>query len=206
MGKRQSSYLTTRESHPTLYPGKVEGEDEEEPGHQRRNMKGLTDRAKANLHKRERKQDTYRNKRIRLVEGGNDIRRVSDRPGQRLGGGEWELPPLRKDTEARKLMGGRDGRGVQKVVKDEAMNPAHEEKNAAHPILRLFTRPAEMENGTYIRMTKEDVEHMNTASEKQLTLDPLNAAMTLHERHSFHIAVATDGTTRGGTKDRGETQ
>eukprot|EP00965_Chrysotila_dentata_P098537 3257276-Pleurochrysis_carterae.AAC.3 len=103
-------------------------------------------------------------------------------------------------------MGGRDGRGVQKVLKDEAMNPAHEEKYAAHPILRLSTRPAEMENGTYIRMTKKDVEHMNTASGKKLTLDTLNVAMTLHERHSFHIAVATDGARKGGTKDRVETQ
>eukprot|EP00965_Chrysotila_dentata_P235682 6200897-Pleurochrysis_carterae.AAC.1 len=74
-------------------------------------MKGLSDGVKANLHERERREDTYKNKRIRIVEGGNGIRRVSDRPGQRLGGGEWELPPLRNDIEARRLMGGRDGRG-----------------------------------------------------------------------------------------------
>eukprot|EP00965_Chrysotila_dentata_P062675 2076699-Pleurochrysis_carterae.AAC.1 len=184
----QKDETRTRESHPTLYPGEVEGEDEEKPGHQRRNMKGLSDRAKANLHKRERREDTYKNKRIRLVEGGNGTLRVLDRPGQRLGGGEWELPPLRKDIEARRLMGGRDGRGVQRVLKDKATNPAHDEKYAAHPILRLFTRPAELENGTYIRMTKEDVEHVNTASGKKLTFDTLNVAMTLHERHSFHIA------------------
>eukprot|EP00965_Chrysotila_dentata_P098536 3257276-Pleurochrysis_carterae.AAC.2 len=37
----EQKYKTrTRESHNTLYPGEVEGEDEEEPGHQRRNMKG----------------------------------------------------------------------------------------------------------------------------------------------------------------------
>eukprot|EP00965_Chrysotila_dentata_P021681 718174-Pleurochrysis_carterae.AAC.1 len=59
------------------------------------------------------------------------------------------------------------------------MNPAHEEKYAGHPILRLFTRPAEMENGTYIRMSKEDVKHINTASGKKLTFDTLNVAMTL---------------------------
>eukprot|EP00965_Chrysotila_dentata_P121188 4007748-Pleurochrysis_carterae.AAC.1 len=86
------------------------------------------------------------------------------------------------------------------------MNPAHEEKYAAHPILRLFTRPAELENGTYIRMTKEDMEDMNTASGKKLTFDSLDVAMTLHERHNFHLAVATDGAKKGGNKDRGETQ
>eukprot|EP00965_Chrysotila_dentata_P176505 5828216-Pleurochrysis_carterae.AAC.1 len=86
------------------------------------------------------------------------------------------------------------------------MDPAHEEKYATHPILRLFTRPTELENGTYMRMTKEDVEHMNTTSGKKLTLDTLNVAMTLHERHNFHMAVATDGAKKGGTKDRGEPQ
>eukprot|EP00965_Chrysotila_dentata_P090634 2991963-Pleurochrysis_carterae.AAC.1 len=30
--------------------------------------------------------------------------------------------------------------------------------------------------------------------------------MTLHERHSFHLAVATDESKKGRTKDRGETQ
>eukprot|EP00965_Chrysotila_dentata_P156175 5159440-Pleurochrysis_carterae.AAC.2 len=30
--------------------------------------------------------------------------------------------------------------------------------------------------------------------------------MALHERHIFHLAVATDGAKKGGTKDRGETQ
>eukprot|EP00965_Chrysotila_dentata_P259543 6213594-Pleurochrysis_carterae.AAC.1 len=30
--------------------------------------------------------------------------------------------------------------------------------------------------------------------------------MSLHERHDFHIAVATDGAKKGGTKDRTETQ
>eukprot|EP00965_Chrysotila_dentata_P229536 6197243-Pleurochrysis_carterae.AAC.1 len=60
-------------------------------------------------------------------------------------------------------MGGLDGRGVQRVLKDETMNLAHDEKHAGHPILRLFTRPAEMENGRYMRMAKEDVAHMNLA-------------------------------------------
>eukprot|EP00965_Chrysotila_dentata_P107746 3559061-Pleurochrysis_carterae.AAC.1 len=80
-------------------------------------MRELTDRAKANQHRQERREDIYRNKRIRLVEGENGIRKVSDRPGQRLGGREWELPSLKEDIDARKLIGGRDGRGVQRVLK-----------------------------------------------------------------------------------------
>eukprot|EP00965_Chrysotila_dentata_P170109 5614641-Pleurochrysis_carterae.AAC.1 len=54
------------------------------------------------------------------------------------------------------------------------MDLAHEEKYAGHPILRLFTRPEEMENGTYMRVAKEDVTHMNAASGKKLTYDTLN--------------------------------
>eukprot|EP00965_Chrysotila_dentata_P034099 1135403-Pleurochrysis_carterae.AAC.1 len=68
------------------------------------------------------------------------------------------------------------------------MNPAHDEKYAGHPILRLFIRPEEMENGKYIRVAKEDVAQMNSASDKKLTHDTLNVAMTLHERHTFHLA------------------
>eukprot|EP00965_Chrysotila_dentata_P169808 5604837-Pleurochrysis_carterae.AAC.1 len=63
-----------------------------------------------------------------------------------------------------------------------------------------------MENGTYMRVSKEGVTHMNAASGKKLTYDTINVAMTLHERHTFHLAVATDGAKKGGTKDRGETQ
>eukprot|EP00965_Chrysotila_dentata_P029424 977843-Pleurochrysis_carterae.AAC.2 len=103
-------------------------------------------------------------------------------------------------------MGRQDGRGRQKVLKNEAMNPAHEEKHAGHPILRLFTRPTEMENGIYMRIAKEDITNMNTESGKRLTYDTLKVAMTLHERRTFHVAVATDGAKKGGTKDRGETQ
>eukprot|EP00965_Chrysotila_dentata_P229481 6197220-Pleurochrysis_carterae.AAC.1 len=163
-----------REPYPTLYPGELEGEDEGVTGHIRRNMKGLTDRAKDNLHKRETREDKYKNKRTRLAEGGSGVRRVSDRPGQRPGGLEWELPPLKEDTEARRLIGGRDGRGGQKVLKDEARNPAYEEEYAGHPILRLFTRPTEMEDGTYMSTTKEDITHMNTMSGKKLSHDTLN--------------------------------
>eukprot|EP00965_Chrysotila_dentata_P090804 2996672-Pleurochrysis_carterae.AAC.8 len=67
-----------REAYPTLYPGEVEGDKATcmEPGCQRRNMRGLTDRAKANQHRRKRKGETHQNKRMRLtktnmVQGGS---------------------------------------------------------------------------------------------------------------------------------------
>eukprot|EP00965_Chrysotila_dentata_P109382 3615048-Pleurochrysis_carterae.AAC.1 len=82
---------------------------------------------------------------------------------------------------------------MQRVFKDEAMNLAHEEKYAGHLILRIFTRPTEIKNGVYVHMSKEDIAHMNAASGKKLTYDTLNVAMSLHERHAFHVAVATDG-------------
>eukprot|EP00965_Chrysotila_dentata_P056410 1871871-Pleurochrysis_carterae.AAC.1 len=63
-----------------------------------------------------------------------------------------------------------------------------------------------MENGTYMRMSKEDFTHLKAPSGKKLTYDTLNVAMSLHERHNFHLAVATDGAKKGGNKDRGETQ
>eukprot|EP00965_Chrysotila_dentata_P130447 4313049-Pleurochrysis_carterae.AAC.1 len=61
----------TRESHPTLYPGEVVGENEEGAVQKRRNMRELTGRAKANQQRREKKEETHRNKRIRLAEGEN---------------------------------------------------------------------------------------------------------------------------------------
>eukprot|EP00965_Chrysotila_dentata_P201198 6180444-Pleurochrysis_carterae.AAC.1 len=87
--------------------------------------------------------------------------------------------PQREDTTARRLLGGQDGRGTYRVFNDETKKITHEEEYAGHPILRLFTRPKEMENGV---------------------------AMSLHERHTFHLAVATDGAKQGGTKDRMETE
>eukprot|EP00965_Chrysotila_dentata_P185567 6126475-Pleurochrysis_carterae.AAC.3 len=60
------------------------------------------------------------------------------------------------------------------------MKLALEKKYAGHPILRLFTRPVEMENGIYTRMPKGDIAHMNAAS-----------------------VAATDGAKKGGFKDRG---
>eukprot|EP00965_Chrysotila_dentata_P176281 5820634-Pleurochrysis_carterae.AAC.1 len=200
--------MNSRKSHPTLYPGKVEDEDETHvgTGRQRRNMTGLTDRAKTNQYRKERKGETHENKRLRLAKEDHGTRRVSEQPEQRPGGGEWEMPTHKTDKEARELLGGYDGRGRHRVFKNEAMDLAHDERYAGHPILRLFTRPEEMENGTYMRASKEDVTHMNTASGKKLTYDTLVVAMTLHERHTFHIAVATDGAKKGGSKVRGETQ
>eukprot|EP00965_Chrysotila_dentata_P260578 6213953-Pleurochrysis_carterae.AAC.2 len=61
-----------------------------------------------------------------------------------------------------------------------------------------------MENGIYLRISKEDVAHMSAASGKKLTYDTLNVAMLLHERYTFHLAVAADAAKEGGTKDRGE--
>eukprot|EP00965_Chrysotila_dentata_P016967 563127-Pleurochrysis_carterae.AAC.1 len=191
---KQREEIRNREPHPTLYPGEVEGEKEEggENEYQRRNRRELTNRARTNQQKRERKGETYHDKKMRLIEGGYGTRKVSDRPQQRPGGGEWELPPHHEDIEARRLIGGLDGRGMQRVLRDEMMNPAHDEHYARHPILRLFTRPEEMENGGYICIAKEDVAHTNSASGKKLTYDTLNVAMTLHERHNFHLAAATD--------------
>eukprot|EP00965_Chrysotila_dentata_P175318 5787379-Pleurochrysis_carterae.AAC.1 len=51
--RRAKGETHIRKPHPTLYPGEVEDENEEcgEPGHQKRNMRGLTDRAKTNQHR-----------------------------------------------------------------------------------------------------------------------------------------------------------
>eukprot|EP00965_Chrysotila_dentata_P099234 3281361-Pleurochrysis_carterae.AAC.1 len=103
-------------------------------------------------------------------------------------------------------MGGEDGRGMYKVLKDDTMELAHEEEYAGHPILRLFTRPEQMENGQHTCMSKEDIRHMNGADGKKLTHKTIQVAMALHERHDFHLAVATDGAKKGETQDRMEPQ
>eukprot|EP00965_Chrysotila_dentata_P036001 1198178-Pleurochrysis_carterae.AAC.3 len=104
------------------------------------------------------------------------------------------------------LLGGQDGRGKYKVFKDDTMELAHEEEYAGHPILRLFTRPEEMENGQHTRMSKEDISHMNGMDGKKLTHKTIQVAMALHERQNFHLAVATDGAEKGETQDRMESQ
>eukprot|EP00965_Chrysotila_dentata_P124822 4126795-Pleurochrysis_carterae.AAC.2 len=83
----QSRDINSREIHPTLYPGKVENENEEkaETGHRTRNMSKLTDRAKANQDRRERKGETHEHKRLRLAKGDYGTRRVSEQPEQRPG-------------------------------------------------------------------------------------------------------------------------
>eukprot|EP00965_Chrysotila_dentata_P261219 6214180-Pleurochrysis_carterae.AAC.1 len=203
--EKQKEVTGTRELHPTLYPGEVVGETEAggEPARNRRNMKELTGRAKANQHRQDRRENTYKNKRLRIAEEEKGTRRVSERPEPRLGGGDWELPPQREDGVARSLMGGQDGKGMYKVFKDETMDIAHEVEYAEHPILRLFTQPEEMVNGIYMSIAKEDVAHMKAAGGKKLTYETLNVALSLHERHSFHLAVATDGSKKGGEQRQG---
>eukprot|EP00965_Chrysotila_dentata_P090203 2976978-Pleurochrysis_carterae.AAC.1 len=45
---------------------------------------------------------------------------------------------------------------------------------------------------------------MNERGGKRLTQQALQVALSLHERHAFHVAVATDGAKKGGTKDKTE--
>eukprot|EP00965_Chrysotila_dentata_P117748 3890919-Pleurochrysis_carterae.AAC.1 len=163
-----------REPHPTLYPGE------------------------------ERKGETYTKERTRVAKGGEGTRLVSAKPTVKVGGGEWEEPARKEDTTARKLLGGHDGRGKYMVFKDDSMDIAHREEYAEHPILRLFTRPEENEQGTHRMMTTEDTRIMNGADGKKLTFKTLEVALTLHERYDFHVAAATDGAKKGGTKDRAE--
>eukprot|EP00965_Chrysotila_dentata_P115639 3821710-Pleurochrysis_carterae.AAC.3 len=85
------------------------------------------------------------------------------------------------------------------------MDLAHETEHAEHPILRLFTRPEENEQGPHKIITVEDVRQINGVEGKQLTYKTLMVALSLHEKHDFHVAVATDGAKKGGTLDRTET-
>eukprot|EP00965_Chrysotila_dentata_P206736 6183709-Pleurochrysis_carterae.AAC.9 len=141
---------SSREQYPTLYPGEVVGEIVigRDTMRQGRNLQELTKRARANQHKQERKGETHKEKMIRLTKA--------------RGGRGGETPPRKEDRAARKLLGEKDdGRGRCKVFKEESMDLAHEEEYAKQPILRLFTRPEEMENGTYMHISKEDIRHMN---------------------------------------------
>eukprot|EP00965_Chrysotila_dentata_P102450 3382022-Pleurochrysis_carterae.AAC.1 len=79
-------------------------------------------------------------------------------------------------------------------------------RNTGHPILRLFTRPVENEQGAHKMITTEDTRQMNGAEGKKLTCDTLEVALSLHEKYDFHIAAATNGAKKGGTKDRTEPQ
>eukprot|EP00965_Chrysotila_dentata_P022210 734629-Pleurochrysis_carterae.AAC.1 len=84
------------------------------------------------------------------------------------------------------------------------MELAHKEEYARHPILRLFTRPEEIENGLYMHMAKENVGHMSGTEGKKVTQRTLQVALLLHERHAVHVAIATNRAKMGGTKDRTE--
>eukprot|EP00965_Chrysotila_dentata_P179085 5914015-Pleurochrysis_carterae.AAC.1 len=55
-------------------------------------------------------------------------------------------------------------------------------------------------------MSKEDISHMNGADGKKPTHKTIQVAMALHERHDFHLAVATNGAKKGETQDRVESQ
>eukprot|EP00965_Chrysotila_dentata_P219107 6190937-Pleurochrysis_carterae.AAC.1 len=138
---------------------------------------------------------------MRLAKGvEGTIRIVSDTPERKTGRGEWEMRPTRKeDTAARKLLGGQDGRGKHRVLKDDTMETAHEEEYAGHPIPRLFTRREEMEKGPNKYIITEDIRHMHGADGKKLTHETLLVAMSSHERHDSHLAVATDGAKKGET-------
>eukprot|EP00965_Chrysotila_dentata_P254542 6211911-Pleurochrysis_carterae.AAC.1 len=206
--KSEVNAVTDREPYPTLYPGEVKsgaGEDEENRT-RRRNFTRLTQRARNNKHKQERKKETYGEKRVRLAKGGEGTRVISTKPPNKEGGGEWRIPETREDKAARELLGGLDQNGRYRVFTDDTMDLAHEAEYAGHPILRIFTRPEENEHGPQKIVTTEDTRHMNGTAGKKLTYEALTAALTLHERHDFHVAVATDGAKRGGTKDRMEAQ
>eukprot|EP00965_Chrysotila_dentata_P261085 6214132-Pleurochrysis_carterae.AAC.5 len=208
-GKEARIEASDREPYPTLYPGEVVGEAEasEEPGrYPRKNMRPLTDRARTNEHRQERKDEKHTEKRIRLAKREDGTRIVSGKSENKIEGGEWETLPRKEDTAARRLLGGHDGGGTYRVFKDDTLGPAHEEDYAGHPILKLFTRTEEMENDLYMSMAKEGIRHMNGTGGKKLTLETLQVAMSLNERHAFHPAVATDGAKKGETKDRTETQ
>eukprot|EP00965_Chrysotila_dentata_P039844 1323708-Pleurochrysis_carterae.AAC.1 len=71
---------------------------------------------------------------------------------------------MREDTAARKLLGGQDRNGRHRVFKDDTMALAHEMEYAGHPILRLFTRPEENEQGLHKIRTSEDVRHVTCQS------------------------------------------
>eukprot|EP00965_Chrysotila_dentata_P224489 6194199-Pleurochrysis_carterae.AAC.2 len=96
----------------TLYPGEVVGDKEtnKEIERRRQNMGQLTDRAKNNKHRQERRNETQREKRMRLAKGENGTRKVSDAPERKIGGGEWKMLPRQEDTAARRLLG-QDERG-----------------------------------------------------------------------------------------------
>eukprot|EP00965_Chrysotila_dentata_P065594 2173496-Pleurochrysis_carterae.AAC.1 len=61
-----------------------------------------------------------------------------------------------------------------------------------------------MENDSYMCMSKEYIGHMNWAGRKKLTYETIQVALSLHEKHVFHLAVATDGAKKGEIKTERE--
>eukprot|EP00965_Chrysotila_dentata_P262535 6214596-Pleurochrysis_carterae.AAC.6 len=66
--------MNARKPHPTLYSGEVvdRTEADEETSLRGRNMARLTERARNNKHKQERKGETYGEKKTKLAKGGKD--------------------------------------------------------------------------------------------------------------------------------------
>eukprot|EP00965_Chrysotila_dentata_P026314 872136-Pleurochrysis_carterae.AAC.4 len=169
--REETDEIRVREPYLTLYPGEMVGNAETNRGIGRcrqKNMGQLTDCARNNEHRQERRNQTQREKRMRFAKGENGTKVFSDAPERKIGGGEWEMLPRQEDTTARRLLGGQDRRGTHRVFKDDTMELAHEKEYAGHPILRLFMRPEEMENGRHTRMSNEDINHMNGADGKKL--------------------------------------
>eukprot|EP00965_Chrysotila_dentata_P157041 5188026-Pleurochrysis_carterae.AAC.1 len=105
---RQGAEIYAREPCPTLYPGVVVGDEEDgkKTSHRADNTTQLTKRARDTKQKRERKDETYRDKRMRQAKGEKGTRIVSDTPERKIGGGEWVTPAQKEDTAARNLLGG----------------------------------------------------------------------------------------------------
>eukprot|EP00965_Chrysotila_dentata_P118790 3927968-Pleurochrysis_carterae.AAC.1 len=97
-----------REPYPTLYPGEVV----EEAGYggdterRRRDMQALTNRARTNQHKRERKEETHKEKRLRLAKEETGTRIVSEKPEQKLGGGGVGGAPKGRRQRGKEAPGG----------------------------------------------------------------------------------------------------
>eukprot|EP00965_Chrysotila_dentata_P078715 2594786-Pleurochrysis_carterae.AAC.1 len=69
--KEKAIETNIREAYPILYPAEILGEAENggDTGRRRKDMQALTTRARTNQHKRERKKETQKEKRIRLAKG-----------------------------------------------------------------------------------------------------------------------------------------
>eukprot|EP00965_Chrysotila_dentata_P069603 2299054-Pleurochrysis_carterae.AAC.2 len=85
----ETDEIRVREPYPTLYPGEVTGETETNRGNGRGrpNMGQLTDRARNTKHRQERRNETQREKKMRLAKRENGTRVISNVPEKKIGGG-----------------------------------------------------------------------------------------------------------------------